>query len=216
MAGGGAAQRLMHAPLFARVYERYWRPLFVSVAGGRRADFEAEMAWLFDQLRSAEGGMVLDHSCGPGVVARRLAKSGRFARVFALDHARAMLARCRDECAVESVDELELVRADALALPFADASLDAVHAGAALHIWPEVDGALLEIARVLRPGAVFVASTFEQAPRSRGWGRRALGPGGAKVFAPGELEQLCRRAGFEAYAARRVGSMVWFRCERVV
>jgi ubiquinone/menaquinone biosynthesis C-methylase UbiE len=204
----------MHAPLFARVYERYWRPLFVSVAGGQRSNFEVELAWLFDQLRAAEGGLVLDHSCGPGLVARRLAKSGRFSRVFALDHARAMVARCRDECAVESVDNLELIRAEALSLPFADASLDAVHAGAALHIWPDVDAALAEIARVLRPGGLFVASTFEEATESRGWGRRALGPGGAKVFGRGELKGLCSRAGFQAYADRRVGSMVWFRCER--
>ncbi len=36
----------------------------------------------------------------------------------------------------------------------------AVHAGAALHCWPNPSAAMAEVARVLRPGGVFVASTF--------------------------------------------------------
>lgn len=36
----------------------------------------------------------------------------------------------------------------------------AIHAGAAIHCWPNPQAALAEISRVLRPGGVFVASTF--------------------------------------------------------
>lgn len=36
----------------------------------------------------------------------------------------------------------------------------AVHAGAAIHCWPNPSAALAEISRVLRPGGLFVASTF--------------------------------------------------------
>ncbi len=38
--------------------------------------------------------------------------------------------------------------------------MDAVHAGAALHCWPSPSAAMAEISRVLKPGGVFVASTF--------------------------------------------------------
>lgn len=41
-------------------------------------------------------------------------------------------------------------------------SIDAIHAGAALHCWPSPTAAASEISRVLRPGGVFVASTFLQ------------------------------------------------------
>ncbi|KIY98469.1 putative methyltransferase [Monoraphidium neglectum] len=52
------------------------------------------------------------------------------------------------------------VRADIARLPFATGSVDAIHAGAAIHCWPNPQAALAEISRVLRPGGVFVASTF--------------------------------------------------------
>lgn len=40
------------------------------------------------------------------------------------------------------------------------AAVAAVHAGAAIHCWPNPSAALAEVSRVLRPGGVFVASTF--------------------------------------------------------
>ena len=52
------------------------------------------------------------------------------------------------------------MRADVARLPFATGSVAAVHAGAAIHCWPNPQAALAEISRVLRPGGVFVASTF--------------------------------------------------------
>ena len=52
------------------------------------------------------------------------------------------------------------MRADAGRLPFPTGSVAAIHAGAALHCWPDPAAALAEISRVLAPGGVFVASTF--------------------------------------------------------
>ncbi|KAG0499597.1 hypothetical protein HPP92_004288 [Vanilla planifolia] len=53
-----------------------------------------------------------------------------------------------------------MVRADISRLPFVANSIDAVHAGAALHCWPSPSTGVAEISRVLRPGGIFVASTF--------------------------------------------------------
>ena len=44
-------------------------------------------------------------------------------------------------------------------MPFADASVDAVHSSAGAHCWPEPKRGFAEVARVLRPGGVFVMST---------------------------------------------------------
>jgi ubiquinone/menaquinone biosynthesis C-methylase UbiE len=51
------------------------------------------------------------------------------------------------------------VRADISHLPFPSSSVDAVHAGAALHCWPDPAAGLAEIHRVLKPGGVLVATT---------------------------------------------------------
>lgn len=52
------------------------------------------------------------------------------------------------------------VRADIARMPFLSDSLDGVHAGAAIHCWPSPKAAVAEIARVLKPGAVFCGTTF--------------------------------------------------------
>jgi SAM-dependent methyltransferase len=70
-----------------------------------------------------------------------------------------MLLETRDRCRREGLTP-ELVRCDSAKLPFLSGSLDAVHAGAALHCWPKVPQSVSEIHRVLRPGGVFYASTF--------------------------------------------------------
>ena len=44
--------------------------------------------------------------------------------------------------------------------PLAAHAVAAIHAGAAIHCWPNPQAALAEISRVLRPGGTFVASTF--------------------------------------------------------
>lgn len=218
-AGIGAAA--MEHPAFARVYERWWRPLYMSAARGGRADPRAELDWLLDQFWSlgspdaqAGAGLCMDLSCGPGVVGRRLLAEGRFDRVFGLDYSAAMLRQCLDHCAREGVRDFDLVRGDAADLPLLDGSLAAVHAGNALHLWPQVLQSLREVRRVLQPGGVFVATTFV---RASGW-RRALSTSFARAasirfFEPEELAAACAAAGLDRYAARIEGNSIWLRAQ---
>ena len=53
-----------------------------------------------------------------------------------------------------------LVQADAARLPFETSSVDAIHAGAAIHCWPDPVNAVAEMSRVLKPSGVFVGTTF--------------------------------------------------------
>ena len=110
---------------------------------------------------------VLDASCGSGLFTRRFLTCGEFSKVFALDFSENMLKQTRQgidkepELQQKAVElDLELVRADIARLPFASESLSAVHAGAAIHCWPQPSLAMSEIARVLKPGGRAVLSTF--------------------------------------------------------
>ena len=59
-----------------------------------------------------------------------------------------------------SSTRLDLVRLDVAKIPFATNSIDALHAGAAMHCWPEIESSLKEIYRVMIPGGRYFATTF--------------------------------------------------------
>ncbi|KAL3695937.1 hypothetical protein R1sor_010013 [Riccia sorocarpa] len=147
-------------PLIAYVYERGYRDNFRN-AGFPGFDEEAQRAQ--DILEPAKGEVIMDLSCGPGGFTRRFVSSGKFDTVIAADFSEAMLEQARDFIKSDNsvdLDKVVLVRADAARLPFESSSLAGIHAGAAIHCWPDVQTSVAEISRVLKPGGVFVASTF--------------------------------------------------------
>lgn len=62
-----------------------------------------------------------------------------YARVIAGDLSPTMLEETRRRCVEEGINPPELIRMDSSRLPFASNSLDAVHAGAAMHCWPRLE-----------------------------------------------------------------------------
>jgi SAM-dependent methyltransferase len=108
---------------------------------------------------------VLDVGCGEGQVARRLVTEGVDA-VVGIDPAAAQIDTAR-----ERAGGPHYTRADAQALPFADAAFDAVVVCLAYEHVDELDRAVREAARVLATGGTFlllVGHPLLQAPGS-GW-----------------------------------------------
>ena len=91
------------------------------------------------------GMRVLDACCGTGDLALADARAG--GRVTGVDFSREMLAR-----AERKAPEFDWVQADAAALPFPDASFDAVTVGFGIRNLADLEGGLRELARVLVPG----------------------------------------------------------------
>jgi demethylmenaquinone methyltransferase/2-methoxy-6-polyprenyl-1,4-benzoquinol methylase len=91
------------------------------------------------------GDRVLDAACGTGDLALADARAG--GRVTGVDFAEAMLERAR-----RKGPQLQWVRGDALALPFADASFDAATVGFGVRNLDDLEAGLRELRRVLRPG----------------------------------------------------------------
>ncbi len=92
------------------------------------------------------GDRVLDACCGTGdlAVAAREAGAGS---VVGLDFSGRMLERAR-----RKAPELEWVNGDVLALPFEDASFDSAVVGFGVRNVEDLEAALRELRRVLRPG----------------------------------------------------------------
>ncbi len=163
-----------------------------------------------------KGDRVLDACCGTGDLA--IAAEARGADVVGLDFSEAMLERARSKSR-----EIEWVRGDVLALPFDDASFDAVTVGFGVRNVDDLEAGLRELRRVLRPGRRIGILEITRprgalAPFYRLWFDRvvpAIGravPGGAaytylpasvrRFPAPEELAALLEDAGFAAVRFR--------------
>ncbi len=101
---------------------------------------------------------VLDLACGSGDVAEMLQKALPRAQVVGLDFSRSLLTQAKERCIPK------LAEADALQLPFADASFDAVTIAFGLRNFSDRAAGLDEIARVLKQGGVFGLLEFSPPP----------------------------------------------------
>ncbi|HEU4426768.1 MAG TPA: demethylmenaquinone methyltransferase [Pilimelia sp.] len=137
------------AAMFDGVAARYDLTNTVLSFGRDRAWRRATRAAL--GLRPGE--LVLDVGAGTGVSTVELARSGAYA--VGSDISLGMLRAGR-----RARPDVPLLAGDALALPFADATLDAVTISFALRNVADPGAALREFARVTRPGGRLVVCEF--------------------------------------------------------
>lgn len=98
-----------------------------------------------------DGGTALEVGCGRGVGVEIILERFGAARVDAFDLDPDMVARARERLARYG-HRVHLWVGDAVEIPVADASYDAVFDFGILHHVPDWRAAIAEIARVLRPG----------------------------------------------------------------
>jgi len=95
----------------------------------------------------APGVRALELGCGTGIFLEKAAAHG--ARITGIDLSADLLARCAARMA--GAAGISLVRGNAERMPFPDGTFDAVYGSSILHHL-DLDAALAEVARVLRPG----------------------------------------------------------------
>jgi SAM-dependent methyltransferase len=211
-----AEQRLMESELVARIYDRFWRPAYVRLLAGAGAG--AAVGGLSGELfihkhslsLDDRPGPWLDLSCGPGAFARALAAAAPGALIVGLDISRAMLEVAAQRTG--GYTNVVLVRADAHSLPFVDGAFGGVNNAGALHAYDDPELVFREIRRVLRPGGIYVGSTFAEAPSLVG--RIAARAAGIRRFEPAELRAWLQRIGFADYEDVRLGGAFVFRVRR--
>jgi demethylmenaquinone methyltransferase/2-methoxy-6-polyprenyl-1,4-benzoquinol methylase len=152
---------------------RYNARLFTTIAGRydfitRLLSYGRDQAWKRDLIARAAiapGDRVLDLATGTGDLA--FAAADRGAGVVGLDLAPRMLRLAR---AKAGAGRVRFLVGDMTSLPLPPASVDVVTTGYGLRNVPDLDRALAEIARVLRPGGRFLSLDFER-PAHAGWRR---------------------------------------------
>jgi len=178
------AERLKHASSFGAVA--------AACADHRPSYADEAIRWSLAPLSAtaldlpgppAAAPRVVDLGAGTGILTAALSRLG--ADVTAVEPDPEMLAELR-----RRVAGAHAAAGCAEALPLPDASVDAVLAGQAMH-WFDLDRALPEIARVLRPGGV-LAGLWNVDDDRIGW--------------VAELTEMCRRKGSNTLLRWRNGA----------
>jgi SAM-dependent methyltransferase len=133
-----------------KLYETYLVPLI----------FEPYATDLVNRLKARPASRVLEIACGTGVVTRAMAAAlPENTSIVATDLNQAML----DQAAtVGTKRPVEWRQADAMNLPFPDASFDAVVCQFGVMFFPDKGKAFAETRRVLKPGGVFMFNAWDR------------------------------------------------------
>jgi ubiquinone/menaquinone biosynthesis methyltransferase len=142
---------------------QYVRQLFATIADRydlitRVLSYGQDARWKATLVSMAEvraGERALDLACGTGDLAFAVASRG--ARAFGLDITPRML-----QLAQLKSTAARFVTGDMTSLPFRSAAFDLVTTGYGLRNVPDLDAAIDEIARVLRPGGRLLSLDFNR------------------------------------------------------
>jgi len=133
-----------------KLYEQYLVPLI----------FEPYAADLAHRLASRSLTRVLEIAAGTGVVTRRMAAAlPESVSIVATDLNQPMVDLAS---AIGTKRPVEWRQADAMQLPFPDATFDAVVCQFGAMFFPEKSKAFSEARRVLRPGGVFIFNVWDR------------------------------------------------------
>jgi SAM-dependent methyltransferase len=121
------------------------------------APYAADLA---NRLKASPPARLLEIAAGTGVVTRALASAlPETTAIVATDLNQAMLDHAS---AVGTQRKVEWRQADAMQLPFPDATFDAVVCQFGAMFFPDKSRAFSEARRVLRPGGVFIFSAWDR------------------------------------------------------
>ncbi|MEU5980296.1 methyltransferase domain-containing protein [Streptomyces sp. NPDC047315] len=151
---------VVDAAAAGNVHFGYWHdetdPSSLEEATDRLTDLVVE------RLAPGPGQRLLDVGCGTGKPAVHVASRGARVTGVSISHREVALARARVAAAGRSdlFDRVDFQVADAMALPFPDASFDGVWAVESLTHMSDRAAALSEAFRTLRPGGRIVICDF--------------------------------------------------------
>jgi SAM-dependent methyltransferase len=120
--------------------------------------------WGLTHLRIAADATILDVGCGGGRTIAKLAAIATGGKVYGVDYS-AESVRFASGLNVDAIraGRVEIRQASVSKLPFPDATFDLVTAVETHYYWPDLEGDVREIRRVLKPGGrlLLIAESYK-------------------------------------------------------
>jgi ubiquinone/menaquinone biosynthesis C-methylase UbiE len=163
-----------------------------------------------DAITFRGGEQVLDIACGTGELERRLLQRWPGLLLIGCDLSAGMLAQAESK---PIAGDVSWIQVDATALPFPDASFDAVICANSFHYFRAPEQSLAEMRRVLRPGARLVlvdwCDDYLSCRACSIW-LRWTDPAFYRTYSLAAFRSLVESSGFEVHDAQRfrVG-LIW-------
>jgi ubiquinone/menaquinone biosynthesis C-methylase UbiE len=147
---------------FGSFYDFYIeRPWLVRILG--RAIWGIDGTVLYESMepiaQAPAGATIADVPCGGGVALRAL-RPEQDVRYLAGDLAPKMVERAERRARARSLRQVESFVVNMTELPFADEEVDLFLSYSGLHMVPDPQRAVVEIARCLKPGGRLIGTTF--------------------------------------------------------
>lgn len=142
----------------APVYETaFWQKLNLKLAGAKNSSLLSLAEFHSNTLKGITGN-ILDIACGPITYGRRL--SNEYRSVYGIDISTGILQRGKKYIEKEKRINVNLARARAEELPFENEFFNGAICSGSLHLFPNIDTTLKEIARTMKKGAPLSVQTF--------------------------------------------------------
>ena len=198
--------------LLAPTYEsRLWHSFVLGMAGAGSSSLQGIASFISQTLEGVTGN-VLDVACGPATYGRRMASPQR--NVYGIDFSMGTLQQGMKNIAREGISNIQLAQSRVEELPFEQAVFDGAICGGSLHLFPDTELALKEIARTMKAGAPLAVTTFVSGDSLAARLVKQRKNMNMRVF---ELPELCRylaTAGFEGFTWKQDGTFVMFSTHR--
>lgn len=167
--------------------------------------------WGLGHASSESYVAVLEVGCGGGAAIRDMASTYPGAKLFGIDysHDMVLLARKVNRGLMER-ERIGISQASVSSLPFSDNTFDLATAFEAYYFWPDIDGDLQEIKRVLRPGGtlLLVNEVYEN-ERFTKRNRKLAAWADMHLHSPPEYREFLTKAGYGAIEVHEFVEKNW-------
>jgi len=174
------------------------------------------------QIHPSGYDTVLDIAAGTGEPGLTIAAMIPGGKVVITDLAEDMLTIAKENASQKGITNIETVACDVCELPFADNSFDSISCRFGFMFFPDMQLAMNEMFRVLKPGGT-MATSYWNIPEKNFWVTAMMGtinknmdlpqpppgsPGMFRCAKPGLIKDIAEKAGFKNIEEKEVVSLL--------